>query len=79
MHVLQLLKSDHSVPSGGRLNFGKKTDFCISDFHLCGRRFLKNCKAEFNETWKNIYIEGVVDAYCSIFKIEQSASTTPSI
>ena len=31
-----ILKSDNSAPSGGRLNFGKYTDFCTSDFHLCG-------------------------------------------
>ena len=69
MHVVQLLKSDHSAPSGGRLNFGKNTDFCTSDFHLCGRRFHKNCPAEFNETWHNNYMEGVVDAHGSIIKI----------
>ena len=70
MHVVQFLKSDHLAPSGGRSNFSKNTDFGTSDFHLCGRRFLKNCMAEFNETWHNNYIEGVVNARCSIFKIE---------
>ena len=47
----------------------KNMDFGTSDFHLCGQRFLKNCMAEFNETRHNNYIEGVVDARCSIFKI----------
>ena len=64
MHVEQLLKSDHSAPSGGRLNFGKYTDFCTSDFHLCGRRYHKNCPAEFIETWDNKYIGGVAAACC---------------
>ena len=39
------------------------------DFSLSGRRFLKICRAEFNETWYNKYIEGVVDARYLIFKI----------
>ena len=69
MHVVQLLKSDHSAPSGESSNFGENTDYCTSDFHLCGRRFHKNCSAEFNETWHNNYMEGVVDAHCSIIKI----------
>ena len=72
MHMVQLLKSDHSAPSGGRSDFGKNTDFCISDFHLCGRMFHKNCPAEFNEKWHNNYVEGVVDANCSTFKKNQS-------
>ena len=37
--------------------------------YLCGQRSLKNYKAEFNETWYGKYIEGVVDAHYSIFKI----------
>ena len=69
MHAVQLLKSDHSAPSGGRLNLGKNTAFSTSDFHLCGQRFHKNCPAEFNETWHNNYMEGVVDAHGSIIKI----------
>ena len=69
MHIVRFLKSSHSAPCGGTLNLSKNTDFGTSDFHLCGRRFLKNCMAEFNETRHNNYIEGVVDARCSIFKI----------
>ena len=69
MHVVQFLKSDHSAPSGGRSNFSKNTDFCTSDFHLCGRRFYKNCRAEFSETWHNNYLEDVADARCLILKI----------
>merc|ERR1711893_263831 len=69
MHIVSFLKSDHLARSGGRLNFSKNTDFGISDFHLCARRFLKNCVAEFNETRHNYYIEDVVDIRCSIFKI----------
>ena len=68
MQVVQFSKSGHSAPSGGRLNFGKNTDFCTSDFYLCGQRFHKNCPAEFNETWHNNYMEGVVDAHGSIIK-----------
>ena len=41
MHMVQLLTSDHSAPSGGRLNFGKNTDFCTSDFPISGRSFHK--------------------------------------
>ena len=67
MQVVQFFKSDHSAPSGGTLNSSKNTDFRTSDFHLCGRRFLKNCMAEFNETRHHNYMEGVVDARCSIF------------
>ena len=69
MLVVLFLKSKHSTPSGGRLNFSKNTDFCTSDFHLCGRRFHKNCPAEFNESCHNNYIEGVASANCSIFII----------
>ena len=69
MHFVLFKKSDHSAPSGGTLNLSKNSDFGTSYFHLCGGRFLKNCMAEFNETRHNNYIEGVVDALCSIFKI----------
>ena len=69
MHVVRFLKSDHSAPSGGRLNFGKNTDIGSSDIDTCGRRFLRSCMAEFNETMHNNNIEGIVDARCSIFKI----------
>ena len=62
MHVVRFLKSDHSAPSGGRLNLNKNSDFGTSDFHLCGRRFLKSCLAEFNETMHNNYMEGANDA-----------------
>ena len=57
-----------SAPDGS-LNFSKNAEFDCSDYHLCGQWFLKNCLAEFNEIWHNNYIEGVVDARCSIFKI----------
>ena len=69
VHVVRFLKLDHSAPSGGRLNFSKKTDIGSSDFDTCGRRFLRNYMAEFNEMCYNNYIEGVVSARCSIFKI----------
>ena len=70
MHVVQFkLKMGYSAPSVGTWNFSKNTDFGTSDFHLCGRRFLKICMAEFKETRHNNYIEGVVDARCLIFKI----------
>ena len=35
---------------------------------LCGRRFLINRKAEFNETWYNDSMEGVVNARSSFLK-----------
>ena len=38
-------------------------------YEMCGRRFLRNCWAKFNETWYNNYIEGAVDARCFIFEI----------
>ena len=69
MHIVRFLKSDHSAPSGGRLNFSKNTDIGRSDFDTCGCRFLRNYTAEFNETSHNNYMEGVVSARCSIFKI----------
>ena len=55
-----ILKSDHSAPSGGTLNFSNNADFGTSDLHLCGPMFLKNCMAEFNQTKQNNYIESVV-------------------
>ena len=67
MHVVQFFKSDHLTPSGGRLKFSKNTDIGSSDFDTCGRRFLRNCIAEFNETMHNNYVEGFVDARCLIF------------
>ena len=71
MHVVQFLKSYHSMPSGGRSNLNKNTDVYTSDFNLlvCGRRFHKNCPTEFNETLHNNHVEGVTDARCLIFKI----------
>ena len=69
MHVVQFFKSDHLTPSGGRLKFSKNTDIGSSDFDTCGRRFLRNYTAEFNETSHNSYMEAVVSAHCSIFKI----------
>ena len=69
MHVVQFLKSDHLAPSGGRLNFCQNTDIGSSDFDTCGRRFLRNCNAKSNETMHSNYVEGVVNARCSIFKI----------
>ena len=69
MHVLQFLKSVHAAPPGGRLHFGKNTEFDCSDFDMCGRRFHRNCRAEFDEAWYNDSIGGVVNARFSIFKI----------
>ena len=69
MHIVQFFKSDHLTPSGGRLNLSKNTEISSSDVETCGRRFLRNCMAKFNETMRNNYVEGVVDAHCSIFKI----------
>ena len=69
MHVLQFLKSGHAAPPGGRLHFSKNTEFDCSDLDMCGRRFHRNCVAEFNEIWYNDSIEGVVNAHSSIFKI----------
>ena len=50
MHDLQILKSGHSVPPGGRLNFSENTEFDCSDLDLLGQKFQRNCMAEFNET-----------------------------
>ena len=49
-----------------------KCGFLTSDFNLCGRRFLQNRAAEFNESRHSNYLEGVDDAHCSIFKIGPS-------
>ena len=67
MHVFQLLKSGHAVPPGGRLNFSQNTEFDCSDLDMCGRRFCRNCMAEFNVTWYNNSMEGAVDARTSTF------------
>ena len=69
MHILQFLKSDDAVPPGERLHFSKNTEFDFSDFDMCGQRFHRNYLVEFNETWYNDSIEGVVNARFSIFKI----------
>ena len=69
MHVLQFLKSVHAAPPGGRLHFSKNTEFDCSDFDMCGRRFHRNCKAEFDKAWYNDSIGGVVNARSSIFII----------
>ena len=47
-------------------------NFGISDFHLCGPRFFNNVMAEFNETRDNNYIIDVVDAHCSVLKLDHS-------
>ena len=57
-----VLKLDHLVPSGGTLNLSKNTDFGFRLSFKCGQRFLKNCRAEFNETRHNTFIEGAVEA-----------------
>ena len=66
MHVLQFSKSGHAAPPGGRLNFSKNTEFDCSDLDMCGRRFHRNCMAEFNDTWYNNCMEGVVTSHSSI-------------
>ena len=53
-----------------KMEFSAKNRLRLVDLDLCGQWFLKNCKAEFNETWYHKYIEGVVDASYSIFKIQ---------
>ena len=69
MHILQFFKLGHAAPPGGRLHFSKNTEFDCSDFDMCGRRLHRNRRAEFNETWHNDSIEGIVNARSSIFKI----------
>ena len=66
MHVVQLLRSDHLAPSGGRSNFGENTDFCTSDFHLCGECFTKTVEQNSMRHGTTI-LEGVVDAQFSFF------------
>ena len=69
MHVIRFLKSDHSEPPGGRLNFLQKSVTRREDLHTCARRFLSNWWAKFNEAWYNNNIEVVVNVHCLIFKI----------
>ena len=73
MHVLQFLKLGHAAPPGRRLNFSKNTEFDDSDLDMCGLRFYRNYRAEFNETWYNYSMEGVVEARSSIFKLGHAA------
>ena len=41
MHVVQFLKSDHSVPSSGTLNFSKNTDLTLQTFIYLDEGFSK--------------------------------------
>ena len=69
MHNIRFLKSDHSAPPGGRLKFLQKSVSRRDDLHTCARRFLSNCRAEFNEAWDNNYIKVVFNVHYLIFKI----------
>ena len=75
MHVVQFLKSDHSEPSGGKLNFEVFSVFIMHDFGMCARRFLRNCWMDFDMVWYNNYIEGVVNAHGSVFEIGSFRAT----
>ena len=66
----RFLKSGHATPPGRRFHFSKNIEFYCSDCDMCGRRFHKNCKAEFNETYYNDSIGGAVNARSSIIKIK---------
>ena len=65
MHALQFIKMGLAAPPGGRLNFSKNTEFDCSDLDMCGRRFHRNCWAEFYATLYNNSILGVVNASSS--------------
>ena len=41
----------------------------------CGRRFLRNCRVEFNDTWYNTCMIGGVDARSFIFGIGSFSAT----
>ena len=62
MHSFHFFKSDHSAPNHRKSNFSKNTDFCTSEFNLCGQSFLKDCTPEFKGMWHNNNIKVVVDA-----------------
>ena len=59
MHVVSFFKSDHSAPSGGRLNFRKKTDLTLQTFIYVDEGFSKT-------VWQN--------SMRHMFKSEQSNS-----
>ena len=65
MHMVQFLKLDHSEPPGESLNFEVFTVCIMHDLGMCARRFLRNCRMDFNVAWYNTYMEGVVNAHCS--------------
>ena len=75
MYVLQFLKLDHSEPHGGRMNFEVFTVCIMHDLDMCARRFLRNCRMDFNVAWYNTYMEGAVNAHCSIFEIRSFRAT----
>ena len=62
MHSFHFFKSDHSAPNHRKSNLSKNSDFCTSEFNLCGQSFLKDCTPEFKGTWHNNNIKVVVDA-----------------
>ena len=62
MHSFHFFKSDHSAPNHRKSNLSKNSDFCTSEFNLCGQSFLKDCTPDFKGTWHNNNIKVVVDA-----------------
>ena len=48
MYIVPNLGSDRSEPFGGSLKILTVGAFSVYDFQTCARRFLRNCKEEFN-------------------------------
>ena len=70
MHVVRSLKSDHSAASGGTSNFTVKIQvLALQTCIYVDEGFSKTVWQNSIRLKHNNYIEGVVDAPCSIFKI----------
>ena len=65
MYIVPNLGSDPSEPFGGSLEILTVGAFSIYDFQTCARRFLRNCKAEFNYVLNNTSKLVVVDVHYS--------------
>ena len=69
MHIVPNLGFVRSEPSGGSLKILTVGAFSIYDFQICARRFLRNCKEEFNYILDNTSTLVVVDVHHAKYRI----------
>ena len=69
MYIVPNLGFVRSELSGGRLKILTVGAFSRYDFKTCARRFLRNCKAEFNYVLDNTSTLVAVDVHCAKFRI----------